>query len=92
MPVVIRLKGIMCQFLRYHIVNGKQMTDSWSVGQTFDTALSNAKLTVVASGDAPQLKTKMGGTSTVERITTCGASVAYGISDVLAPFPLPKLG
>lgn len=82
----------MCQILKYHIVNGNYPLDQWSTGQGFQTAYFGAKVTVKATGDAPEVKTLLGSTSKIERFAHCGASVAYGVDTVLAPFPVPRLG
>lgn len=86
------LKGIMCQFLKNHIVNGKHMLDSWTVNQQFTSNYFGSKLSVVAVGDVPQVKSKHSDVASIDKVATCGQSVAYALNTVLAPFPLPKLG
>lgn len=86
------LKGIMCQFLKNHVVNGKHMLDSWTVNQQFTSNYFGSKLSVVAVGDVPQVKSKHSDVASIDKVATCGQSVAYALNTVLAPFPLPKLG
>lgn len=86
------LKALMCQILKYHIVNSKVTLDQWSVGQGLTTSYFNAKLTVKATGNVPEVKTQLGSAAKVERVALCGSAVAYGIDAVLAPFPVPRLG
>ncbi|KAF6262973.1 hypothetical protein COO60DRAFT_1624827 [Scenedesmus sp. NREL 46B-D3] len=86
------LKGIMCQFLKNHIVSGKHMLDSWTVGEQFTSSYFNSKLNVVSVGDVPQIKSRHSDVASIDKVAVCGASVAYALNTVLAPFPLPKLG
>ncbi|KAF8061933.1 eef1aknmt [Scenedesmus sp. PABB004] len=86
------LKAVMCNFLKYHIVNGAFPLADWTVGKTFNTNYFGARLSVNAVGDAPVVKSMMGVPAGVERVATCGSAVAYGIDTVLTPFPVPKLG
>eukprot|EP00775_Hariotina_reticulata_P008703 gene8703-8884_t len=85
------LSGVMCQFLQYHIADKKNTLTTWKVGSTFSTAYPGAKLTV-EEVTTPRIKTKQGTVATVERVVTCGASVAFGVDTVLAPFEVPRLG
>jgi hypothetical protein len=83
--------GVMCQFLQYHIADQKNMLNTWRVGSSFSTAFPGAMLTV-EDVTKPRIKTRQGTVASVERMATCGSSVAFGIDTVLAPFAMPRLG
>ena len=88
------MRAVMCNFLKYHIVNGVHMLSDLTVGHSLPTNYFGTKLTVKTAGGVgtAEVKSAMGASAKVEVALTCGSAVAYGIDNVLTPFPVPRLG
>jgi uncharacterized surface protein with fasciclin (FAS1) repeats len=86
-----KFKGIMCNVLKYHVVDGVHLKRTWKVGDKLTTLYNNAELTISAVGQQPQITTATGATANIKRVVFCGHSVVFGTDAVLTPFKVPKL-
>lgn len=86
------VKGLMCNVLKYHVVDGVHLKRDWTVGQKMSTMYNSAEITVSAVGQQPQVMTTTGVQANVKRVLFCGNSVVFGLDAVLTPFKIPKLG
>lgn len=87
-----RIKGMMCNMLKYHVVDGVHLKKTWTAGQKFTTMYNNAELTVSGVGQQAAVTTTTGVQANVKRVVFCGNSVVFGIDAVLTPFKVPRLG
>ena len=87
-----KVKGMMCNMLKYHVVDGVHLKKTWTVGQKLTTMYNNAELTVSGVGQQPAVTTTTGVQANVKRVIFCGSSVVFGIDAVLTPFKVPRLG
>lgn len=88
------MKAVMCNFLKYHIVNGVHQLSDWKAGSSMATNYFGSKLTIKTAGGvgSAEVRSALGSSAKVEVALTCGSAVAYGVDSVLTPFPVPRLG
>lgn len=85
-------RGIMCNMLKYHVVDGVHLKKTWTVGQKLPTMYNGAELTVTAVGQQPVVTTTTGVNANIKRVLFCGNSVVFGTDAVLTPIKVPRLG
>lgn len=87
-----KFKGLMCNVLKYHVVDGVHLKKTWTVGQKLTTMYNNAAITVTALGQQPVVTTTTGVQANIKRVLFCGNSVVFGTDAVLTPIKVPKIG
>lgn len=87
-----KIKGMMCNMLKYHVVDGVHLKKTWTMGQRFTSLYNNAEITVSGVGDKAAVTTTTGVQASVKRVVFCGNSIVFGVDTVLTPFKVPRIG